>query len=201
MKLRYSPTSPYVRKVAVTLIETGLDDRVERIPTDVWNPETDIARDNPLGKIPTLIRDDGQVLYDSPVVCEYLDSLHDGEKLFPASGEARWKALRLQALGDGMTDAGVSWLIETRRPEELQYDTWMERQTNVIFRAMDTLEAELDELDKGFGIGQIAVACALGWLDFRRPDLGWRTERPGLADWFEGVSERPSMTRTAPKEA
>ena len=89
MKLRFSPLSPYVRKVSVTLIETGLEDRVENILTNVWDPETDIADNNPLGKVPALILDDGQVLYDSHVICEYLDSLHDGEKLFPASGPAR----------------------------------------------------------------------------------------------------------------
>ncbi len=201
MKLRYSPTSPYVRKVIITLMETGLNDRVERIPTDVWNPETDIAEDNPLGKIPTLILDDGGVLYDSSVICEYLDGLHDGDKLFPASGPARWRALRLQALGDGMTDAGIARLLESRRPEEVQYDKWVKRQTTVIFRALDALEAGLDELEAGFGIGQIAVACCIGWLDFRFPDLGWRTDHPGLADWFEGVSERPSMMQTVPKES
>src|SRR3990167_1033017 len=111
MKLRYSPTSPYVRKVSVTLIETGLDKNIERVATSVWDPKTDIGKDNPLGKIPTLITDDGAVLYDSPVICEYLDGLHKGPKLFPASGEARWRALRLQALGDGMTDAGILRLL------------------------------------------------------------------------------------------
>jgi len=140
------------------------------------------------------------VLYDSPVVCEYLDGLHDGDKLFPASGEARWRALRLQALGDGMTDAGIARLLESRRPGELQYGKWTKRQTTVVFRAMDALEAEIDELEAGFGIGQIAVACSLGWLDFRFPDLGWRRDRPGLADWFEAVSERPSIMQTTPKE-
>ncbi len=200
MKLRYSPTSPYVRKVSVTLIETGLDDRVEKIPTDVWNPETDIAKDNPLSKIPALVLDDGGVLYDSPVICEYLDSLHDGDKLFPASGDDRWRALRLQALGDGLSDAGIARLLESRRPEELQFEKWTNRQTAKLFCAMDALEAGLEDLGSGFGIGQISVACPLGWFDFRFPDLGWRTDRPGLADWFETVSERPSMMQTVPKE-
>lgn len=200
MKLRYSPLSPFVRKVTVTLIETGLEDRVERIPTDVWDPETDIAKDNPLGKIPTLITDDGKALYDSPVICEYLDGLHDGEKLFPASGQARWQALRLQALGDGMSEAGVLRLLETRRPEEVRYEKWIARQTATVFRAMDALESEVDGLEGPPGIGQVAVGCSLGWLDFRFPDLGWRQDRPGLAEWFEGFSERPSMTATVPKE-
>lgn len=202
MKLRFSPASPFVRKVSVTLIETGLEDRVERIPTNVWDPATDITEANPLGKIPTLITDDGEALYDSPVICEYLDGLHDGPKLFPADGPARWRALRLQALGDGMADAGVLTRLEGRRPEEFQYDKWVERQTAAIFRAMDTLEADADGLagDEPT-IGHIAVGCALGWVDFRLPDLDWRPDRPALAEWFEAFSERPSMVRTAPKEA
>lgn len=198
MKLRFSPASPYVRKVSVTLIETGLENRVEKIPTNVWDPETDIANDNPLGKVPTLILDDGQVLYDSPVICEYLDSLHDGDKLLPASGEGRWQALRLQALGDGMTDAGIISFLEARRPEEFQYEQWRQRQTGVIFRVMDALEGDLENLQAGFGLGQIAIACSIGWLDFRLPDLGWRGDRPGLADWFDVVSERPSIAKTMP---
>ncbi|MFQ5764020.1 MAG: glutathione S-transferase N-terminal domain-containing protein [Rhodospirillales bacterium] len=201
MQLRFAPASPYVRKVSVTLIETGLDDRVERIPTSVWDPATDIAETNPLGKVPALVTDEGEVLYDSPVICEYLDGLHNGPKLFPAEGPARWRALRLMALGDGMTDAGILRLLESRRPEEFQFDKWMERQTAVVYRAMDALEEEADGLagDQPT-IGHIAVGCSLGWLDFRFPDLAWRADRPALAEWFEAVSERPSMTATAPKE-
>ena len=201
MKLRFSPTSPYVRKVTVTLIETGLEDRVERIPTRVWDPETDIATVNPLGKIPALVTDDGEVLFDSPVICEYLDGLHDGDRLFPASGAPRWRALRLLALGDGMTDAGVLKLLESRRPEAFRYDTWAQRQGTVIGRAMDALEGELERLDGPVTIGHIAVACSLGWLDLRFPDPDWRAGRPGLAEWFEAFSERPSMAATVPKEA
>ena len=152
MKLRFSPLSPYVRKVSVTLVETDLEDRVEKILTNVWDPETDIADDNPLGKVPALILDDGQVLYDSHVICEYLDSLHDGDKLFPVSGPARWKALRLHALGDGMTDAGIANLLESRRPGEFQYGKWMERQSAAISRAMDALENDLENLDAGFDV-------------------------------------------------
>jgi glutathione S-transferase len=201
MKLRFSLLSPYVRKVSVTLIETGLEDRVENILTNVWDPETDIANNNPLGKVPALILDDGQVLYDSHVICEYLDSLHDGDKLFPQPGPARWQALRLHALGDGITDAGILTLLEGRRPEEFKYEKWIQRQTAAMLRGMDALENDLENLDAGFGIGQICVACSLGWLDFRFPDLGWRADHPGLADWLEGASERPSMMQTVPKES
>jgi len=201
MKLRYSPLSPYVRKVVVTLIETGLDDKVERIPTNVWDPNTDIGNDNPLGKVPTLITDDGTVFYDSPVICEYLDGLHKGKKLFPASGNARLKALKLQALGDGMSDAGILHVLESRRPKELQWDKWAERQAKVVARAMDALEDEADAMAKGpITIGHIAVGCSLGWLDFRLPDLGWRKQRPALADWYDEFADRKSMVATAPKE-
>ncbi len=116
MKLRYSPTSPYTRKVVVTAAELGLGDRIERIPTNTRDPNSDLPRDNPLGKIPTLITDEGDRLYDSPVVCEYLDSLHDGTRLFPPAGGARWRALRLQALGDGIIDATILCVVEGRRP-------------------------------------------------------------------------------------
>ncbi len=201
MKLRYSPASPYVRKVVVTVIETGLEDRVEKIPTKPFDAETKIGEDNPLGKIPALITDDGRVLYDSPVICEYLDSLHDGDKLFPESAAARWRAPRLQALGDGMTDAGVAIRLEGLRPEEFQYDKWVRRQNAVIFRAMDALENGLNELEGPLTIGHVAIACSIGWLDFRLSDLDWRGERPGLADWYEEISDRPSMIETAPKEA
>ncbi len=201
MKLRYNPVSPYVRKVTVTLIETGLEDRVERIPTNPHDSETDIATVNPLGKIPALITDDGEVFVDSPVICEYLDSLHDGAKLFPASGAPRWRALRLLALGDGMTDAGILRRAESRRPGAFQYDKWADRQNTVIGRAMDALEGELERLDGPLTIGHIAVACSIGWLDFRFPDLDWRADRPDLAEWFEAFGERPSMTATVPKEA
>jgi len=201
MKLRYSATSPYVRKVSVTLIETGLDEMVERIPTSVWDPATDIGKDNPLGKVPALILDDGSVLYDSPVICEYLDGLNKGQKLFPANGKARWRALKLQALGDGMTDAGILRLLEGRRPKELQWDKWADRQAAAVARAMDALEEEADAMAKGpVTIGHVAVGCSLGWLDFRFPELGWRKQRPALADWYDEFADRKSMVATAPKE-
>src|SRR5579859_2529987 len=107
MKLRYSPTSPFVRKVMVAAMETGLIDRIQKVPSSVTpiKPNDDVARENPLVKVPSLTTDDGLVLYDSPVICEYLDALHSGTKLFPAAGKARWMALRHQALGDGILDA------------------------------------------------------------------------------------------------
>jgi len=201
MQLRYSPTSPYVRKVMATAIETGLDKEIEKIPTNPWDAATDLPSDNPIGKVPALVIDDARVLFDSPVICEYLDSLHDGEKLFPSGGDARWSALRLQALGDGILDAAVLRLLEGRRPEEGQSPDWVERQKKVVDRALDTLEKEADTLKgDGAGIGEISAGCALGYLDFRFPDDDWRSGRPKLTGWHEKFSQRASMKETVPKD-
>lgn len=203
MKLRYSPTSPFVRKVCVTALETGLYDRIERIPINVYLPSTDIASDNPLGKVPALITEGGEVLYDSPVICEYLDTLHDGLKLFPPPGGARWTALRQQALGDGILDAGVLKLLEERRPENEQSPAWITKQTAKLARGLDALEDEAEALSGPITIGHIAIGCALGWLEFRFADEHdhWRNNRTSLAHWYENFAQRPSMQDTVPREA
>jgi glutathione S-transferase len=203
MQLHASAASPFVRKVMVVAIETGLDDRLEptaRTMTPI-KPDPDVVRDNPLGKIPCLVTDDGAVLYDSRVICEYLDSLHDGARMFPAAGPARWTALRRQAAGDGIMDAGVLARYETIvRPPEHRWSEWREGQKQKFRRALDALEAEAATLGDTVDIGTIAIGCALGWLDFRYADEGWRETRPRLAAWFEGFATRPSMARTAPAE-
>jgi len=200
MKLRYSPTSPYVRKVTVTLLETGLNDKVERIETNVWDPSTNIAVDNPLGKVPALLLDGGEILYDSPVICEYLDTLHDGIKLFPPSGGARWTALRRQALGDGILDAAVLRLLEGRREDGERSNGWIERQHAAIGRALDVLEDEVDGFDDDVTIGHLSIGIALGYLEFRFPDDNWQSSHPALADWYDGFSGRASMIETIPKD-
>ena len=166
MKLRYSPTSPYVRKVTVTAIETGSNSRIERILT-IPASAPDLPADNPLGKVPALILDNGQSLFNSPVIVEYLDSLHQGAKVVPPSGEARWKALRLQALADGILDAAISRLMETRRPANEQSKAWVEKQKTVIDRALDWLEKNASSFDDSPTIGNITVAVAGDYLDFR----------------------------------
>lgn len=201
MKLRFSPTSPYVRKVCVVAHETGLFDRLEIVPTNVWAPDTDISRDNPLGKVPALATDGGEVLFDSPVICEYLDSLYDGAKLYPPAGGARWTALRRQALGDGILDASVLRLLEGKRKDSERSASWVDRQRAATGRALDALEDEAADLGRAVTIGHIAIACALGYLDFRFPGDEWRQRRPALTRWYEGIAQRPSMTRTMPKEA
>jgi glutathione S-transferase len=145
--------------------------------------------------------DDGHVVYDSPVICEYLDELVPAVVLFPAPGKARWKALHFQALADGITDAGVLRLLEGRRADGEKSSGWIDRQTKVMNRGLDALENEIDELTGGpLTIGQISVACSLGWLLFRFPGDDLLANRPKLKAWFEAFSERPSMQATEPKE-
>lgn len=202
MKLRYTPTSPYVRKVTVTAHETGLHGKIERVPSNPWAPDTDLPKDNPMGKVPALITDGGEVLYDSSMICEYLDSLHTGRKIYPPAGGERWRALRRHALGDGILDAAVARIIETRRPDTPQSTWWTDRQKAVLKRALDVCEnEEADGLAKDpVGIGHIGIACALGFLDFRFKAEDWRPGRPKLAKWYEDFCKRPSMAQTVPKD-
>lgn len=200
MILRHSPTSPYVRKVNVAAAELGLADSIGRKQTNPWDPEDDLPKDNPLGKVPALILDDGETLFDSPVIVEYLDSLHDGEKLIPDSGPRRWWALRTHAVGDGILDAAVTRLIENvRRPKELFWAEWDQRQADKIARALDHLEETAGQLEERLTIGQICVGCALGYLDFRFPKEDWRASRRRLAAWYDTFAQRPSMQETVPK--
>jgi glutathione S-transferase len=205
MKLYYSTTSPYVRKAVTLAIETGLDQRIERIVSNVADPNDPISKANPLGKVPALVMDDGKMLYDSPVICEFLDSLHDKTKVFPASGEARWAALRYQALSDGILDAAVLRMLENKRPESERSAAWIDKQKTKVARTLDVLEDEaalLGGLDPqgALTIGNLSVGIALGYLDFRFESDNWRKDRPALADWYDSFSVRPSMMQTMPKE-
>lgn len=194
MKLRYSPTSPYVRKVLATAIELGLEARIERTSTN-------LDTDNPLAKVPALTMDDGEVLYDSPVICEYLDSLSQDAALFPPAGLARWRALRQQALCDGVLDAAILRMLESkRRPEPLRWPDEIAKQAGKVGRALDRLEAEAAHLEGPLTIGQIAAGCTLGYLDFRFGDEDWRPAHPKLADWHAAFAKRPSMLETVPKD-
>lgn len=203
MKLYYAPASPFVRKVNVLAMETGLDKQVEWLGTNPWQAEEALISENPLSKIPTLITDDGMVLYDSAVICEYLDGLHAGEKMIPIAGEARWQVLRLQALADGLLDSGILRFREKKRPTELYSAEWDAMQKGAVERSLDYLEQTLSLWSQSntVNLGVISVAIALGWLDFRFPDEDWRSARPQLASWFEIFAERPAMRATIPQEA
>jgi glutathione S-transferase len=191
-----------VRKVMAVAIETGLFERIEpvkRLPSPVA-PVAEVNADNPLGKIPCLRTNDGMALYDSRVICEYLDSLHHGPRMFPPSGAPRWTALRRQALADGIMDAGVLTRYETFvRPQEARWEPWIDNQKQKFRRGLDALEHEGASLGV-VDIGTLAIACALGYLDFRYPDEDWRAGRPRLAAWLEQFAQRPAIARTVPQE-
>jgi len=203
MKLHYNVASPYVRKVMAVAIETGLRERIEPVERKMSpvNPSAELNRDNPLGKIPCLVTDDGQALYDSRVICEYLDGLHDGPKMFPAARPARWEALRRQAEGDGILEAGVLTRYETfLRPEERRWPEWVQGQKAKIARALDALDGEAASFGETVDIGTITIGCALGYLDFRYAADDWQRGRPKLAAWYDAFARRPSMAETAPAE-
>jgi glutathione S-transferase len=200
MRLYHSPTSPFVRKVMVLLIESGLRDRVDLVPaggTPVDAGTMPVAQ-NPLGKIPALERDDGPAIYDSRVICRYLDDLAGGR--FYPKGAALWETLTLEATADGILDAALLMVYEWRlRPEDKRLPDWVEGQWAKIDRTLDAIEQRwLAHLNGPLGMGQIALGCAMGYLDFRHSDRGWRAARPGLAAWEAGFAARPSMQATRP---
>ena len=201
MKLYHSPASPFVRKALVAAHELGLADAIEIVPVAMTPVKSVPALndENPLGKIPALVLDDGTALYDSPVICEYLDTRHDGPRLFPAEGPERWTALRRQALADGLLDAAILCRYETfLRPEERQWTDWIEGQRSKFRRALDALEGEAEDFGDTVDIGTVSAGCAADYLDFRSLDDGWRESRPRLAAWLERFAARPSMQATRP---
>ena len=198
MKLYYSPTSPYVRKVMACAITRGLEGRIQLHPSNPHASPADLVADNPTSKVPCLVTDDGLSLYDSPVICEVLDSVGDAPALFPASGAARWRALKFQAMGDGILDAAVPCRGELQRPKEAARDAAIARYKAAMSRTVGALEA--DPPHRHLDIGSIAVACALGYLDFRYGSEPWRPGHPKLAAWFEEFSKNPGIAQTVPKE-
>ncbi len=198
MKLYHSSASPYVRKVRICAITRGIDDRIELVPCNPNTSPAALLADNPLSKVPTLVTDDGAALFDSPVICEYLDSLGDAPPMFPAPGTARWRALKLQAMGDGILDACVPRRAEMARPQDTGRAGVVARMRAAVERTLDALEAAPPH--QAVDIGSIAVACALGYLDFRFPQEPWRGTRPRLAAWLEGFCQNKAVAATAPKE-
>ena len=201
MKMYVNKASPFARKARILAREAGIADRIEEIETAVSPVKVNeaLARDNPLVKIPALVTDGGETLFDSRVICEYLDTLHKKRKFFPEAGPQRFAALRRQALTDGILDAAVLCRYETAvRPEALRWKDWIEGQKRKVLGALDVLESDAAAWGEEFNIGQIGAACVCGYLDFRFPDWNWRASRPQLAAWFERASRRPSVSATAP---
>ena len=200
LRLHVAPASPFVRMVEVALRETGLSERVERVQaaTSPVAAGPSPVTGNPLGKIPTLERPDGPALYDARVICRYLDALSGG-RLYPAAPRL-WETLTLEATGHGMAEAAVLIVYEGRvRPEGARSEDWVAGQWAKVARALDALEARWTAMLAGpLDMGQIAVGCALGYLDFRHADRAWRTGRPALAGWEARFAARPAMVATRP---
>jgi len=200
MKMRLSGASPFVRKVNITAALKGLSDRIELVSADKIDDAHPLNTANPLSKVPTLVLDNGTALFDSPVICEYLDSLAPEPVLFP-SGGARWPALTRQAIGDGIMDAGILILYEGRyRTEELRVQAWVDMQQAKIDKSIALLNNAPPKFDDTPDIGHIAIACALGHLDFRHGGR-WREQAPALVQWLKDFdSAVPSFDDTTPSD-
>ena len=196
MKLAYSAASPYVRKVTACAIARGIDKQIERLRIGTTDPA--LLSLNPLSKVPTLVTDDGMHLYDSPVICEYLDSIGSAPKLFPPTGPARWKALQQEALGDGILDATQPRRREIPMPQDEGRKSYIALQQGKVSRALDVLEKDAGSLGMLTTIGEITIGCALGYLDFRFANEPWRPGHPKLEAWYAKVVKLPPLAETMP---
>ena len=203
MKLIGSTTSPYVRKVRIVMAEKKLD--YQFVIENVWADDTTISTSNPLGKVPCLVMEGGEAVFDSRVIVEYLDTLSPVGKLIPAQGRERAEVKTWEALADGLMDAGLLARMETgwaHRPPEQQCQAWIDRQMGKITESLKAMSQGLG--DKPFcsgihlSLSDIAVGCALGWLEFRFPEVPWRTEHPNLARLMDKLMQRPSFADTRP---
>jgi glutathione S-transferase len=196
MKLAYSAASPYVRKVNACAIKRGIDKQIERLKIGTTDPA--LLQYNPLSKVPTLITDDGVSLYDSPVICEYLDSIGTAPKLFPPPGPARWKALTQQALGDGILDATQPRRRELTLPADDGRKAYIALQQGKVKQALAEFEKQAGSLGDLATIGEITIGCALGYLDFRYANEPWRPGHPKLEAWYARVVKLPPLAETMP---
>lgn len=200
MKLIISPTSPFARKVRVVMAEKRIDyEPVVDIP---WEPDTRVPDYNPLGKVPVLVMDDGSTLFDSRVIVEYLDNITPVSPLLPKENRPRIAVRRWEALADGVVDAASAIFVENKRPEARRDPDWIARQQGKILRGLEAMTEELGEkawcTGDFFTLADIAVGCALGYLDFRFPDILWREAHPSLARLAEKLAQRQSFKESAP---
>jgi glutathione S-transferase len=205
MQLLHAPTSPFVRKVMVCAHLTGQADRIQWLVSAAHPIRRDarIATHNPLAKVPTLILESGESLFDSRTICEYLAASGQPTNLFPKEGDARWRALSLQSLGDGLLDAALLARYETvARPAEFQWQEWRSAQLGKVAACMDAVESQASSW-RGDAptIGEVTIGCALGYIDFRFPEIKWRDTRPHAAQWNEAFQATPAMLATIPHDA
>lgn len=200
MKLYYATVSPFSRKARIVIAEKGLLSRIEMIAVSPFDSPAELISTNPLGKVPALVREDRSVLFDSPVICEFLDQLGDGLRLLPPAGDERWTVLRRQALTDGMMDATFNIACEiNRRPENERSQAWIDRWLHAIRRSLRVLEDDIGEFGTELTLAHVGAGCALSYLDLRAASLiDWRKDFPVLAQWHQAFSERPSMQGTRP---
>jgi glutathione S-transferase len=196
LRLRYNRLSPFARKVRVAAYELGLSDQLELVPCDVWAPDSDIVKDSPLGKVPVLISPDGTLL-GSSLCCEYLDRLRGDGRLIPTDTASRWAVLRRHALADGIMEAAVAHVVETlRRPPELIYQGYLQRQWDKIRRTLNLLDSQVEDFPQTPDLASITLACALEYLDLRLSQVPWRPSHPPLERWCAEFALRPSMIAT-----
>lgn len=198
MKLYCSSSSPYARKVRVVAAELQVFDRIQFVDTNPRDEKSGLWNLNPLAKIPTLELDSGEIIYDSPVVCEYLDAEYGNSRL-TGSGRDAWRIRTLVALADGMMDAAMAARLEGMRAENEQSPSWVEKQLATADRGFDALEKTVAELDGEVDQASIAAACAVFWIGFRHPQRDWLKGREALGEWYRRFCERPSMRRTVPE--
>ena len=198
MKLYCSLTSPYARKARVMILEKELERRVSVEVIDTAKDATLLRAVNPLGKIPALVIETGQCVYDSPVICEFLDTLSAVAPAIPDSGPERWRVLTDQALADGLMDAAVGMIINKRYSGADTPEALVERNMDLIHRALNEMETRVTEMEERLDLGQIAFVCAIDYLELRYADFDWREMRPSLALWHETLSRRPSIAATRP---
>jgi len=200
MKLIASLTSPYVRKVRIALADKRIE--YELVEVSPWAPDTPVPGWNPLGKVPVLELDDGTLLYDSRVIVEYLDSVSPVSRLIPEPARQRIAVKKWEALADGICDAAAAIVVESRRPQRQQSAAWIERQHQKIALGVAELARDLDERPwcsgDAYTLADIATGCALGYLDFRHPDIDWRNDYPNLARHADKLAKRPSFAETTP---
>ena len=197
MKLLFSPTSPYARKCRALVIEKSLENRIEMVEAIPFDNPEELQSANPLGKVPALVREGASTLINSPLICEYIDSL-TSERWVPESGGPRWAVLRQQAIADGLIDITIGRRIEQWRDEKLQYDFWINRWGDAVKRTVAQLEQERGDFERSFDLGALSVAVALGYLDLRFADYDWRADAPGLAAFYDKWAARESFKLTEP---
>ena len=198
MQLFYTKRSPFARKVRLVAEEKGMSDLIDLIEEDLSQKSQSLIVANPLGKIPVLLLEDGTVLYDSKVICEYIDSLSETPRMIPASGLQRFHVLRMEALADGLSEAAVTVVLEHLRPQKDTRADVVEKRMKNVWRIIESLEKDTFLHNSFLSLAHLAVASSLGYIDFRMAELGWRSVAPNLGQWFDGFSERASMKNTLP---